>query len=123
MEQYQPDNIKETIAKNQEVLEKIEKRIDRIEKHFTWNTIFGIIKAVVIIGPIVIGVIYLSPFVKAYVDRVRPFFEALIITPAKDSPQGPNPVTNFDLLSPQMRNVLCDPKIREALVKENCPTN
>lgn len=123
MEQYPPDNLKEIILKNQEVLEKIEHRIDRIERHFTWNTIFGLIKAVVIIGPIVIGVIYLSPLVKGYVDKVRPFLETLTIAPGKDGQEDSKPVINMGSLSPQMRNVLCDRQIREALIQENCPSN
>lgn len=120
METNPSKNLEEIIAKNQIALEKIEQRINRIEKHFTWSTIFGFIKAIVIIGPIVVGVIYLSPFVKVYVDKVRPLFEVIDFSANKDNGTAKAPAINIDLLSPQARTMLCDPQIREVIIEENC---
>ncbi|PWB38448.1 MAG: hypothetical protein C3F02_03780 [Parcubacteria group bacterium] len=110
---------KESVGNNQVTLEKIEKRLDRIEKHFTWNTIFGVIKAIIIIGPIVVGVIYLSPFVKTYVEAVRPFFETLTTISPGSQPTN-SAIIPSSVLTPEIKKMLCNTQTREALVKQYC---
>jgi len=114
------EELKQIIEKNQSVLESIERRLTRIERRFTWNTIFGFIKAVVIIAPIVAGIIYLSPLVRNYMDIIKPLFKNLSIKSDNNTNQAAGPVINLDLLSPEMKNAFCDSEVRETLVQKNC---
>lgn len=112
------EELKQIIEKNQAALESIERRLTRIERRFTWNAIFGFIKAVVIIAPIIAGIIYLSPLVRRYVDGLKPLFQNLSIKTEKNN--GSAPVINLDLFSPELKEVFCDAQFREALVQKNC---
>ncbi len=58
------EEIKQIIQENKETLANIDKRIGRIEKNFIWSSIFGFIKIVIIVAPIVFGIIYFTPFLK-----------------------------------------------------------
>ncbi len=112
------DEIKEIVQKNKEYLENLEKRIARIERKFTWNTIFGFVKVIMIVAPLVFGIIYLSPIVKDYLKTITPVLSALNINLDKDNVNAP--ADSMIILPEESRELLCDPEIREALIEENC---
>ena len=117
------EEMHQIIEKNQEILDSLDKRLGRIEKRFTLNTIFGFIKAAVIILPIIAGIIYLSPIVKRYVDTIKPYLQAFNIGGSGETQVDNQSAVNLDLLSPETRSMFCDEQIRETLVQQNCPTN
>ena len=51
------EELRQIIKENKQLLDDIDKRMHRIEKKFVYNTIFGFVKAVVILAPIIIGII------------------------------------------------------------------
>ena len=106
------DESKKLLKENQVILQALDKRIHRIERKFFWNTIFGFLKVVVILAPIIIGIIYLTPILKDYVKVFEPIFQSL-----RDqlNVTGANPQdTNFTLES------FCNPQARETLVEQLC---
>lgn len=58
------EEIKQIVLQNQATLEKINKKLK-------WQTIGGILKAIFIIGPIVLGIIWLLPFFQKYFPEVK----------------------------------------------------
>lgn len=106
------DESKKLIKDNQVILQDLDKRIHRIEKKFVWNTIFGFLKMIVILAPIIIGIIYLTPILKDYVKIFEPIFQSLRnqLNTTAVNPQD----TNFAIES------FCDPQTRETLVEQLC---
>ncbi len=104
------------IQENKEVLQSLDQRLHKIERNFTWNTVFGFIKAIVIIGPIIVGIIYLTPIVKDYFKIFEPIIKT--IQSGTNNFVGGAKLDNTTANS--VINSLCDPQARDALVKELC---
>lgn len=105
------DDIKYLVKQNKEILHTLNKRIDRIERRFMWNTIFGFIKVVIIIGPIIFGIIYLSPLAKDYINSISPVLEVFKL---KSNNQ------QITVLPDNFKSVFCDEQSRQTLIDQNC---
>ena len=101
--------LKKAIIENKETLEKLDQRLHRIEKKFIWNTIFGFLKVIIIWGPIIIGVIYLTPILKDYVKIFDPLVSSFRTGIVDTDEQADFAVESF-----------CDPEAREVMVQELC---
>lgn len=106
------DSIKELLESNQQLLQSLDKRFQKIERKFKWDTILGIVKWMIIVVPIVFGVIYISPYVKQYAAYLQPALKLLHL----DTLQGSQDISDEQ----KLLNNLCDPKQRELLVKQIC---
>lgn len=107
--------LSQIIKENKEALQSLDKRLAKIEKNFTWNTIFGFIKAIVIAAPIIFGIIYLTPILKDYVKIFEPVVKTI--------QSGAGNLVNSnksDKLDSNILGSFCDPQARETLVKELC---
>jgi hypothetical protein len=73
MEKQKIDNLTDEqtdlLRRNLEVSEKILKQTDYIKKYIKWQKIWGVIKIVIIVIPLIIGVIYLPPLFKNYFNQ------------------------------------------------------
>ena len=107
------EDVKYIVSQNKEILHTLNKRIDRIEKKFMWNTIFGFIKVVFIAGPIIFGIIYLSPMVKGYITSISPVLEALNLKSNNNDKQ-------VMVLPTDVKDIFCDAKARQILIDQNC---
>ena len=67
----QKDNIANLLKKNHEALEEI-LEVTRYTRRFViWQQVFGSVKLVLIVIPIVLGVIYLPPIFKDLINQYR----------------------------------------------------
>lgn len=113
---------KRIVKENKAILEDLDSRLSRIERRFTWNTIFGFIKAFFILAPIILGVIYLTPILKDYIRIFEPLFKNLnlpIISQNTDIQAADTQVVPDNVDS--MLQSFCDPEAREAMVRQLCP--
>lgn len=112
---------KRIVKENKQILEDLDKRLARIEHRFTWNTIFGFIKAVVILAPIILGVIYLTPILKDYIKIFEPLFRNLRLPGTSQDNIIAVPVDQtVDNNIDSMLESFCDPEAREAMVRQRC---
>ena len=115
------EELRQIIKENKQVLDDIDKRMHRIEKKFVWNTIFGFIKTIIILAPLIIGAIYLTPLLKDYVKIFEPIFRNLPATlqnlakPADVNNSG-TAASDTDL----MLESFCDPEARQLMVDQLC---
>lgn len=70
MEQ-QDDNIKKLLEKNLELTEEILKMTKSIKNFTTHQRIFGILKLLIIVVPIILGIIYLPPLLKGITEQYK----------------------------------------------------
>ncbi len=112
------EEIKQIIQENKETLANIDKRIGRIEKNFIWSSIFGFIKIVIILGPIIFGIIYFTPFLKDFIRIYEPFFKNLPIT--LQNLNNPSSDSNIPTGAQAGLENFCDPQVREAMIDSLC---
>lgn len=112
--------IKEIIKQNQETLESLDERISKIQSKMKWQTIGNAIKTVFILGPVIIGIIYLSPYVKQYLSYLEPALRALRLTPDNSVLEIVNPEANGTVTEEQVIQKICDPATREQIVEQIC---
>lgn len=109
---------KEIARQNQELLNSLDKRLHKIEKHFRTEMILNWIKWLIIVVPIVFGVIYISPYVKSYVRMLQPALQALKLDTLNDLLN--NGVAENKLPTAGSLESLCDPVQRQVIVNQYC---
>jgi len=67
----QEQNIYEKIDRQTELLEKIVEQTKKTEKYILIGRILTIIKIILIISPIILGIIYLPPFIRDLVEKYQ----------------------------------------------------
>lgn len=109
------EELKQIVKENKQILEKLDKKIQRIEKRFIWNSIFGFIKILVIVAPIVLGIIYLTPFLQDFIKIYDPILKNLPLTI-----QNFNTDSQINANNQQMIESFCNPEARQAMVDQLC---
>jgi len=69
MENNLTDEQTELLRRNLEVSEDILKKTEYIKKYIKWQKIWGIINILIIVIPLAVGVIYLPPFFRNYLNE------------------------------------------------------
>ena len=114
------DELKQMIQQNQETLLDLEKRVQKIQNKMMWNTIGSVLKIILIIAPLILGAIYLSPILKEYTAAFGPLLDVFDV--AKDGslvdPANP-PVLNLEI-TPENQEIFCNARTREAIVQQIC---
>lgn len=110
--------IKEIIKQNQETLESLDERVSKIQSKMRWQTVGNVIKTIFILGPVIIGIIYLSPYVKKYIKVFEPVLETLRLSPENsiiDLGNTSGPVNEIDAIQQ-----LCDPRSQQQVLEKLC---
>ena len=78
--------LNQKLKEQNELLKAILKQGEKTKKYLFWLRVFGIIKLIIIITPIVLGVIYLPPFIERAIENYRNLLPEInrVISP----PQG-----------------------------------
>ncbi len=63
------DEIKKLLKKNLEMTEDIREMVKSIKRYVVWQRVFGILKILIILIPIIIGVIYLPPLINGFLNQ------------------------------------------------------
>lgn len=65
----------ELLRRNLEISEELLVKTNYIKSYVKWQKIFGLINFLIIIIPIVIGIIYLPPLIKDYLDQITSLYK------------------------------------------------
>ena len=65
------DNIQAMIRKNLELTEEIHDMIKGIKRHMFWSNVWGFLKILIIIIPLIVGIIFLPPLLKGIFDQYK----------------------------------------------------
>lgn len=117
------EELKEIIKQNQQTLESLDERVSKIQSKMRWQTVGNVIKTIFILGPVIIGIIYLSPYVKKYMKDLEPALQMLKLSPENSILNVVNPQSNDteEAMGPsQMMDNFCDPAIRAQMVTQIC---
>jgi len=63
------ENIYQQIDRQTELLEQIAVQTKKTQRYILWLKVFGIIKLLIIIAPIILTIIYLQPFIKKALEK------------------------------------------------------
>ena len=117
------EEAKQLIKQNKELLETLEKRVKKVQKNMMWQTIGGYLRVIFIVGPIILGIIYLTPLVQKYMPAMKTSLQMFENLPTnlfgggdQDLPivvdQGNN---NNDIVES-----LFDPQSRQVIINQLC---
>lgn len=112
------EELKQIVQENKQILDKIDDRLHKIEKRFIWSSIFSFIKIFIIVAPIVLGIIYLTPFLQDFIKVYDPIVRNFPITLQNLSNNSDNTVVSGD--TQELLKSFCDPETREATVNQLC---
>ncbi|MCX6796276.1 MAG: hypothetical protein NTW06_02135 [Candidatus Falkowbacteria bacterium] len=65
------EEIKKLLEENLELSRQTQKMIKKINNHIVLQQVFGVIKILIIVVPIILGVIYLPALLKPYWDQYQ----------------------------------------------------
>jgi hypothetical protein len=69
------NEIKELLEKNLAMTEEIRGLVLTVKKHIFWQQVFGLVKLLIILVPIILGLIFLPPLIGAYLDQYKQLFD------------------------------------------------
>ena len=114
------EELKQLVKENKEILTSLDKRIKKIEKRFTLNTIFGFVKFLFIVAPIIFGVVYLMPIFKDYVKIFEPAYKTFV-SQFTFMPSNDNENVNSNINQNEVfLQSFCDAESRELMVEKFC---
>lgn len=93
------EEIKKILEKNLELNEEIREMMKGIKRYIMWQRVWGVIKIIIIIGPIIVGLIYLPPLIKDALGQ----YQNLLGISAGNTQLGPG---NLGSLSPALLEML-----------------
>jgi hypothetical protein len=108
------DEIKQILLENKASMERMEEKVNKMHKKMLWGTIGSILRIILIVGPLIVGIVYLSPFVKQYMGGIQSAFEILNPTGSINTIQqtGEN-TSGIDL------ETICNPNTRQ-IIEDMC---
>lgn len=62
--------LKDLLQENLELTKEVRAMVDHINRYVAWQRIFGILKVLIILVPIILGIIYLPPLFKDLYKQV-----------------------------------------------------
>ena len=65
------EEIKKLLEKNLKLTEEIHKMTKGIKSFVLWQRIFGVLKILIIVVPIVLGIIYLPPLIQSLTEQYQ----------------------------------------------------
>jgi len=65
------DEIKKLLEKNLQLTQEVYKMTKSIKSFVIWQRIFGLLKILIIVVPIVLGIIYLPPLIKDLINQYQ----------------------------------------------------
>lgn len=80
-------SIEELVKQNLELTQDLQKQMEKIRRYFFWQRMVSIFYLIIVVGPIILGLIYLPPLLK---DVIAPYQEALQGTDKLNNPGGLN---------------------------------
>ena len=111
------EQLEQVILQNQASIAKIETTVIKIKKKLFFQELAGYLKLILIVGPIIIGLFFLSPYLKQYSALMSNALSGLNLTSSLDSTEV-SQQNGFS--ATEIRNVLCDPAARQNLVDQMC---
>ena len=63
------------LRRNLELSEEILKKTEYIKSYVKWQKIFGFVNFFIIIVPIIIGIIYLPPIIRDYLNQITSLYK------------------------------------------------
>ena len=110
------------LGNNKEKIDSIDDKVKKIHKRLVWISVSSYLKTILILTPIIVGIIYLSPVVKKYFKALEPIFQVLRLSPEDNT-------FNFDSLmniffkkgvDEETLSGICNPDIREEVINQVC---
>ena len=116
------EEIKQLIKQNQESLQTLEKRVKKIQSKMMWQTVGSYLRIILIVGPIVLGVIYLTPFVQRYMPAMKTSLEMFENLPSNLFGGGDQalPITPDQVNTGDITESFCDPQTRQLMINQLC---
>jgi hypothetical protein len=113
------EELKQIIKENKQILDSLDQRLKHIEKRFVWNSVFGFIKILIVVAPLIVGVIYITPFLKDFFGIYQPVYQALpnlFQKAANTSEDSSAESAQADL----MIESFCDETTRQRMIEQFC---
>lgn len=111
------EQLEQIILQNQASIVRIESTVIKIKKKIFWQEIAGILKLVLILGPVIIALFYVSPYLKQYASLMNNALTGLNLTSNLNTADM-SQKNSFS--ATDISKVLCDPTARQSLVDRVC---
>ncbi len=107
------EELEKLILENQASLARVEATVLKIKKKIFWQELAGVLKLILILGPLLLGLVYLTPYLKQYGNMMSGLLSGF------DVQQGINAGSNGTSVL-EMQEVLCNPNSQQDLIDQIC---
>lgn len=105
---YQKGNseqMEKLVEENLRLTREIYKMTKKINSFVVWSRIFGFLKVLLIIAPIILGIMYLKPILNLFGNAFAPYKELLNMGSEGGSGINPDGI-NVNQLSPELKKLM-----------------
>lgn len=74
------DELKSLLEENLELTKDVRAMVNHINRYVAWQRIFGVLKVLIILVPIILGVIYLPPILKDSYSQIISIMQSSVDT-------------------------------------------
>ncbi len=124
-----PEELEKIVKANQLSLARIEEQLDKITRKLLWNRVAGILKIILILAPIILAYLYLTPLLRntlggswdtlfSGLKIYSTNLDDLVAEPSSSTSQDAEK-TKIDAANSLLKNI-CDPNLREVYVRNLC---
>lgn len=107
------EELEKLILENQASLTRVENTVLKIKKKIFWQEMAGVLKLILILGPLLLGLFYLTPYLKQYSNMMGGLLSGF------DVEQNLNTESNSTSIL-QMQQNLCNPKTQQDMIDQIC---
>lgn len=108
------EELEKLILENQASLARVEQTVVKIKKKIFWQELAGVLKLVLIIGPLLLGLFYLTPYLKQYSNMMSGLLSGFNVEQNLDS--GSSNQTSIL----ELGKALCDPRTQQVTIDSIC---
>lgn len=107
------EELEKLILENQASLARVETTVLKIKKKIFWQELAGVLKLILILGPLLLGLFYLTPYLKQYGNMMNGLLSGF------DVEQNLNTENNNTSIL-QMQQNLCNPNTQQNMIDQIC---
>lgn len=107
------EELEKLILENQASLVRVETTVLKIKKKIFWQELAGVLKLVLILGPLLLGLVYLTPYLKQYGNMMSGLLSGFDVQQAANV-DG----TSTSVL--EMQKALCNPNTQQNMIDQIC---
>jgi hypothetical protein len=116
-----PEELESIVKSNQLALARVEGQVKKVKKILVFSQLSDLFKVIIVLVPVILGTIYLTPFLKKSLTVLQPWLSNFKANTSTVDSSATSQTTQNQFNSPSnLVKDFCNPELREIYIKNLC---